>query len=81
MMQIPTPTPFPQVLPQDMLVSLPSGYSVWAFADDAVGWWNRAGADKTVILQWALILVLVFLATFFIVGLVRSLSRDRSGEE
>lgn len=84
-MQIPyTPTPWPEpfsnpnAFGQGPLINLPSGYTVWGFADDTVGVWNRMGSTNTQAIQIALLLVIVFLSVYFIVRLVRSLSSESS---
>jgi hypothetical protein len=60
----PTPTPF---IPESFTgLSIPTGYNIWYFADDAVGQWNAFG-EKGQVLQIAAIVAIVIISMMLIV--------------
>lgn len=74
---IPTPTPWPT--PGPALVDLPE-WRVWTFADDAVGAWNRFGGERTQMIQWLVIVIIVVVATLIFAALIRRLSNEGEQE-
>jgi hypothetical protein len=74
LLQIPTPTAPPPPPPPG--ITIPGSYNIWYFADDAVGWWNQLGSDKTQVLQIAVIVVIVFVSMLLITSYVRSFSNE-----
>ncbi len=72
----PTPTAPPLPNPADVFNIPLTDFAVWNFADESVGLWNQVVGDKAAILQWIVILVVVFVATLFIIKQIRSLSGE-----
>jgi hypothetical protein len=72
----PTPTAIPLVIDQYSSSLQMPDFGMWQYADDAVGLWNMFGAERTVALQWVIVLVIVLASTFFIVTTIRGLSSE-----
>lgn len=72
----PTPTLPPPPNPADVFTIPLNDFAIWNFADESVGFWNQIVADKAAIVQWIVILIIVFVATFFVLKMIRSLSGE-----
>lgn len=71
---LPTPTPMPAPGPALIdLSNITPTYRIWAFADDAIAWWNRLG-EYAFYIQIAVLLLVVAVAAFLIYRLVSNLS-------
>jgi hypothetical protein len=71
---MPTPTPFPDMAP---MVNIPvDNFRIWNFAKDAVGFWNEFGSERTDVLQYAVLLVIVVISILVLVNLLRDILPD-----
>jgi hypothetical protein len=70
----PTPTPLPP--PGPPLITLPSGYNIWNFADEAIMIWNTAGSSRTQVIQIAIIVIIVVAAVVLLTRYVRSIMEE-----
>jgi len=78
-LQVP-PTPTPMPAPSAPPINIPSGYNLWYFADNSVGWWNQIGSDKTQMIQIMVIVAIVVFSVISIVNYIRSLTSEKADE-
>ncbi len=71
----PTPTPLPPVTAVPIAISA-EDWGIWQYTDEAIQIWNRTGSG-TVVIQWAVILIIVISFVGLMIYLVQNLMNER----